>query len=116
MTLAKLILIICMMESNNNPDAIGDSGRAHGVLQIHKIMVRECNRLGGNFTYTDRMHPVISKQMATVYFSPRVKDVNNLTEIEIEDCLKAWNGGTNWRKGNQDNLNNYYARFTEFRR
>ena len=38
-TLIALILpVLAMVESNNNPSAVGDNGRAVGVLQIWPIM------------------------------------------------------------------------------
>ena len=32
----KLLLAIMLVESNLNPNAIGDGGKAYGILQIHE--------------------------------------------------------------------------------
>ena len=123
MTLIKLISLLCILESSNNPEAIGDGGRAVGILQIHSIMVRECNRLSTKFDPvfkdTDRLNVMKSKRMATIFFFRRVEDRQNLTEAEIEECVKAWNGGPSWRKGKprkQSNLTKYFNRFKELRK
>ena len=41
----KFIEAIIWKESRGNASAIGDNGRAVGVLQIHPIMVKEANRI-----------------------------------------------------------------------
>jgi len=115
MTLIKLIMLLCIIESDNNPAAIGDSGNAVGILQIHPIMVREVNRLGKKqFSGTDRLDPEKSKSMAYIFLSRRVQNANALTNAEVEDCVKSWNGGPSWRKGSDkklENVSNYYQRF-----
>ena len=116
MTLAKLILILCTIESSDNPSAIGDGGSAIGVLQIHAIMVRECNRLIGKeaFHPNDRLDPIKSRAMADVFLRRRVQNVNLLTSKEIEDCVKSWNGGPSWKRGSDkkiENVGKYYQRF-----
>ncbi len=45
MTLYNLVMLIALIESNNDPAAVGDGGRAIGTHQIHPIMLREVNRI-----------------------------------------------------------------------
>ena len=115
MTLVKLILTLCIIESGNDPSAIGDNGKAIGILQMHEIMVREVNRIARTkYVYEDRLNECKSKAMAMLFFSHRVKHANSLTEAEMEDCVKAWNGGVAWKRGNakkQENLDRYYKKF-----
>jgi len=52
--LGNIVTILKIVESNNNSCAIGDNGKAKGVLQIHEIYVKEVNnRYGTNFSHDD---------------------------------------------------------------
>jgi len=83
------------VESRGDSTAIGDGGRAVGVLQIHPIMVREVNRIleknGSDvrYTYDDRYSVKKSKEMFYVwkeYYHPN---------SSYEKIARCWNGGTN---------------------
>lgn len=60
---------IAFVESTNRPNAIGDDGRAVGLLQIHKIVVDDVNRAAGRrrFSYEDRRDPEKSKLIFAAY-------------------------------------------------
>ena len=97
---------------------LGDNGKAIGPLQIHPIMVKEVNRLIGFEKYSneDRLSELKSVEMAKIFLGRRVENIEALTALEVEDCVKSWNGGGSWRKGNkkkQSNLNRYYKKFIE---
>lgn len=55
----RLIRAIIAIESNNDPRAIGDGGRAVGCLQIWPITVADANRILGReeFALADRLDP-----------------------------------------------------------
>ena len=83
------------VESRGDSTAIGDGGRAVGVLQIHPVMVREVNRILGKngsdvrYTYDDRYSVEKSKEMFYVwkgYYHPN---------SSYEKIARCWNGGTN---------------------
>ena len=64
-TIARVIEVLCMIESGGKHDAIGDGGRAVGVLQIWPIMVREASRISGiPFSLVDRFNSAKSREMA----------------------------------------------------
>jgi hypothetical protein len=53
---------LSILESGNNPDAIGDHGKAFGILQFHDIAVHEHNnQFNTNYTHQDCFNPEISK-------------------------------------------------------
>lgn len=84
-----LVASIIEVESGGDPNAIGDGGKAVGVLQIHPIMVREVNRIlqREEYTCSDRLDPVRSVDMFWVYtnhYSPRAS---------AEVIARRWNGG-----------------------
>ena len=96
--LKDVINTLCLVESDNNPKAIGDFGEAHGVLQIHPVMVKECNRLLGRdeFTLADRFNAKRSKYMATVFLSHQItrhKKYKGTYPDELT-LANAWNKGS----------------------
>ena len=87
--LTVLIPILISIESSNReivPD--GDGGDAVGCLQIHKIYVREVNRILGEnkYTYNDRRNREKSIEMARIhitYWAPKNMDGNFLKKLII---------------------------------
>jgi nucleoside-diphosphate-sugar epimerase len=63
-----VIAALISIESGGNPSALGDGGRAVGILQIHEVTVREANRILGRnqFSLGDRADPSASVAMARV--------------------------------------------------
>lgn len=70
-TLAVVIAALVSIESGGNPRAIGDNGRAVGILQMWPVAVQEANRLAGRSKWTnkDRLSPARSKEMASTILS-----------------------------------------------
>lgn len=68
-TLDDLLDAIEWVESKGNANAIGDNGEAVGAYQIHKIYVRDVNRILGKETYTyeDRWNRDKSREMTRIY-------------------------------------------------
>lgn len=86
--------IIKVESANNHPNyQIGDGGKAIGPMQIHKIMVDECNRLQDsiNYTYKDRWDLNKSINIFNIY-----QDYWN-PEHDLELALSLWNGGSKMR-------------------
>jgi hypothetical protein len=71
--------------------AVGDGGNAVGILQIHKILVDDVNRiLGGSpaYTYDDRWCIGLSEQMCEIYLLHYGKEAKT-----VYDLGRIWNGG-----------------------
>jgi hypothetical protein len=86
---ARLLPAIEHVESSGRADAVGDGGKAVGILQIHPIMVADCNRIVGEerWTLDDRKCPDESRAMFRTYsdhYSAGKSD---------EHVARAWNGG-----------------------
>ena len=93
-----LIPLLIQIESGGDHLAIGDNGRAVGLLQIHKCVVDDVNQFyNTNYTYNDRYDPVSSKEMALLYLSYWGDRYTKKTSKEptIEILVKCWNGGPN---------------------
>lgn len=97
-----LIDSICRVESNNNPNAVGDNGASVGIAQIQKICVDDVNRILGKKTYTyeDRKNVAKSKAMMKVYLQYYGARYKKLTGLEPTSYVlsRIWNGGPNgWK-------------------
>jgi hypothetical protein len=97
---------VCAVESNGNPLAVGDGGRAAGIAQIWAITVRDVNRFAGTkFTLNDRFDPEKSRQMFRLYTEHYGKGKSDEVKARI------WNGGPNAMKATGQkltNLNRYW--------
>ena len=84
-----LIDALCVVESNNKADAIGDGGLAVGILQIHPIMIKDANRILRKEVYTlgDRKDPVKSRKICRVFLLHYCKGRS------LEYMARCWNGG-----------------------
>lgn len=83
-----LLRAIEQVESGGNA-CIGDNGQAVGILQIHPVMVEDCNRILGEekFTLDDRFDAVKSREMFRVYAEHYSKGTSD------EVIARRWNGG-----------------------
>lgn len=91
----QLLNAIAIVESNNDPLAVGDGGTAIGILQISPIMIDDCNRILGypEFSLSDRWNMERSRQMANIYFDHYCKDMS------LIDKARCWNGGPDgWKQ------------------
>jgi hypothetical protein len=86
---ARLLPAIEHVESSGRADAVGDGGKAVGILQIHPIMVADCNRIVGEdrWTLDDRKDAVKSRAMFRTYSNHYSKDASD------EVVARRWNSG-----------------------
>lgn len=89
----KFIEAVIWKESRGDENAIGDNGKAVGVLQIHPIMVREANRIlamkdeskADYYKYDDRYSREKSIEMFKI-----VQDFHNKSH-DFDKALQIWN-------------------------
>ena len=63
-----LLDVLACVESNNNPDAVGDHGRALGAYQIHQAYWEEGTRLlGVNWPYRAAFNPEKARCVVRAY-------------------------------------------------
>jgi hypothetical protein len=105
---ANLWEAVCRVESNGNPLAVGDGGRAAGIAQIWAITVRDVNRIAGTrYTLNDRFDVEKSKAIFQLYVNHYGKGKSDEVKARI------WNGGPNAMKATGKklaNLNAYWAK------
>ena len=106
-TLIALILpILAQVESNHNPNAIGDNGAAIGILQLQEIVVRDVNLIyKTNYKPSDRESKEKSFEIATLYlkhYGAKYKNctVKTLARIYVSgpDGPRQKNSLPYWRK------------------
>ena len=99
---------VCRVESNGNPLAVGDNGRAAGIAQIWAITVKDVNRIAGtNYTLNDRFDVEKSRAIFHLYVNHYGKGKSDEVKARI------WNGGPNAMKATGQkltNLNRYWAK------
>jgi len=96
-----------IVESENNPNAVGDNGRAVGILQIWTVVIDDVNRILGEnkYTYQDRWSPEKSREIFEVYVSFYGNQYREITgqDPTAEIYARIWNGGPyGWRKVSTD--------------
>lgn len=93
---AMLMFAMGDVESNNNPDAVGDNGQAVGVLQIHPQVIKDVNTItGAGYTLQDRYDPDKSREICAAYLGYHGMQYQMKTgkEPTLEVYARIWNGG-----------------------
>lgn len=116
--LNQIFNVIKHVETNNNPKAIGDDGRAYGVVQIHKVCILDVNKtFNTEFRHKDAFNVIISKEIFKLYIRKGVnlfkkKHCRDPTEQEI---VRMWNGGI-YKGYRYRGTLKYYKRYLYFKK
>lgn len=101
----KVINAIAIVESNNNPRAVGGGGSV-GLLQITPVLVKDVNHIltkqksSKRYTLNDRLNPEKSKEMFVI-----IQEHYNPSH-NIEKAIRLWNGGPKYSvRGTQGYFN-----------
>ena len=92
----KLINALVKVESNGNSAAVGDGGKAVGVLQIHQGVVDDVNRIcKTTYTYADRKDAKKSREMCRKFLTHWGRHYQKKTKnVATDEVLsRIWNGG-----------------------
>lgn len=112
MTLLEVILILIQIESGGDTHAIGDGGRAVGVLQIHSCVIEDVNRIyGTTYTLRDRYDKQRSIAIALHYLSHYCTAERIGRQPTPMDAARIWNGGPRgWRRLATKNYENKFIK------
>lgn len=94
--IAVLISALIAVESGGNADAIGDYGKAVGVLQIRAECVTDVNRITGNaYTLSHRRSADKSREICAAYLKHYGRQYERITgkAATAETLARIWNGG-----------------------
>jgi soluble lytic murein transglycosylase-like protein len=94
-----LIDALCIVESNNNPKAIGDGGRAYGILQVWEVVIVDVNRAyKTNYKHKDAFDPDKARDICRKYLAIYATEKRLGRKPTLEDYARIWNGGPNGYK------------------
>ena len=90
----KLILAIIMIESGGDPKAIGDDGKAFGILQIHESYTIDASREAGKpWRHDDAFNHLIAIEMFKAYMARYATPERLGRNVTAEDIARIHNGG-----------------------
>jgi hypothetical protein len=88
--------ILKTVETNNNPDSIGDNGRSYGILQIQRSVLSDVNRIyGTDYRHKDMFYEEASEEVFMLYLCyGREVFLNKHCRFPTEEeMVRMWNGG-----------------------
>ena len=92
----RLLPALSKVESNGNPRAVGDSGKAYGELQIWSVVVQDVNRAHGTrYTHRDAFDPAKARDICRRYLAIYATPKRLGRAPTMEDAARIWNGGPN---------------------
>jgi len=90
---------IRVVESNNNPDAVGDNGNAIGIYQIWRTYWTDATEFSGiGGTYRDCFKPEYADKIVRAYMKRYATKRRLGREPTQEDISRIHNGGPNGYK------------------
>lgn len=97
LSFTSLLVALIAVESNGNPDAVGDGGKAIGILQIHAAVVEDVNRVyRTEYVWPrDAKNPTTAKQICELYLRYWMSHHSRKTgqSVSYEMAARIWNGG-----------------------
>ena len=120
----QLIDALVAVESRGNAAAVGDSGKALGILQIHATMVADANRIAGTrFTHREMLDPTKARAVASIVLDHYSRQILRTTgrNASNRELAFIWNGGAGaWRRADapmndakQRNLEAYWNKVSK---
>ena len=92
----RLIDALVKVESNGNPRAVGDNGKALGILQIWAVVVQDVNEVSRvKYTHADAFDPAKARAICRAYLARYATAKRLGREPTDEDYARIWNGGPN---------------------
>jgi hypothetical protein len=115
--LSDIYNVIKHVETNNNPNAVGDDGKAYGVVQIHLGAILDVNRIyGTDYIHEDAFHEECSEEIFYRYISYGIAIYiqNHNTRPTEEEIVRMWNGGI-YRGYKIKSTKKYWNRYLKFK-
>jgi hypothetical protein len=92
----RLIPALSKVESNGNPRAVGDNGKALGELQIWSVVVQDVNRVHRTrYVHADAFDPAKARDICRRYLAIYCTPKRLGRAPTMEDAGRIWNGGPN---------------------
>lgn len=115
MTIKTLLLILILVESGGNDNAVGDNGRAYGPLQIHAVYVQDVNRIyGTSYRHEEMFDRQLAMEVASMYLSHYGSNERLGRNPTVADLALIHQGGPNGWKRDNETSKNYLAKVSKF--
>ncbi len=88
--------VLKYVETNYNPDMIGDHGTSFGILQIRQIAIDDVNHVyGTTYFHQDAFNVTCAEEIFDLYITIWANKLEKRhgREATIEDIVRIWNGG-----------------------
>lgn len=109
--------VIKYVETNNNPKAVGDNGKAYGIVQIHWVCIRDVNKtFNTEFVHKDAFVEDYAREIFNLYIHKGVKlfrEKHNRDPTE-QEVVRMWNGGI-YKGYSYRATFDYYQRYLYFK-
>lgn len=104
-----LYVQVARIESGGRADAVGDGGKALGLLQIHKAVVDDVNRdYRTTFTHEDMLDPKLAKSVFTLYLALYATEKRLGRTVTNVDRALIWHSGPNGWQSPKSKRNSAY--------
>ena len=116
--LTSIMSILKTVETNNDPEAIGDNGTSYGILQIQRSVVRDVNRIyGTNYTHDDMFSEEASEEVFRMYlcYGKEVFLKKTCRFPNEEELVRMWNGGI-YNGYTYNQTKSYYKKYLNVKR
>ena len=113
---SRLLHALKMAESGCKSDAIGDNGKAVGILQLHKVYVDDANRIAGckQYNYNDRYDVRKSEEMTRIVLTHYGKHYERKTGKRCTDEILARIHNRGYSQWNDKLGERYWKRVQKF--
>lgn len=113
--LTHIMSILKTVETNNNPDSIGDNGRSYGILQIQRSVLSDVNRIYGTEYYHEQMFSEkASEEVFKLYmcYGREVFLKKHCRFPTEEEMVRMWNGGI-YKGYTYNQTKKYYKKYLD---
>ena len=107
--------ILKVVETNNNPDSIGDNGRSYGILQIQRSVLSDVNRIyGTDYRHKDMFDEEASEEVFMLYlcYGKEVFLKKHCRFPTEEEMVRMWNGGI-YKGYKYNQTKSYYQKYLD---
>ena len=114
--LDSIVVGIAKIESNFDVNAIGDNGKAYGLLQIHKEVVDDVNRYyGTTYTHDEMFDSICAVEVFQKYINIGIKRYQKKYKKspDIQHIVRMWNGGI-YRGYRIDSTKKYWIKYKQY--
>ncbi len=117
-SLQDISFVLKHVETEGRVDAVGDNGRAYGILQIHKGAILDVNRrFNTNYRHIDAFDEVCSDEIFFLYISLGIElyEKKHKRSPSEEEIVRWWNGGI-YRGHMKKSTRKYYDRYRKYKK